>query len=126
MNLDEIKELGRKTNRIIEIETELVQIKRLADHLLEADLGLSISLNVYDANLVAKSGHIQAMLQNAIRSSVPINVGFVGSFQMIGPNTCSINLPERHQWQIFDALTCALRQEQQELNNSIKSETQAQ
>jgi len=123
MNLNEIKELGRKTNRIIEIEGELKSVEKLAGHLLDGNASLAISLDVSDQKKKSTNNFMEDFIKNVIEPSLPPNAVISRSVRSLSPLSMLVNLPDKYQWIIFKAMKEALTAEQSDLRESIVNQT---
>ena len=123
MNFEDIKELGRKTNRIIEIEGELKSIEKLAGHLLDGNASLAISLDVSDQKKKSANNFMEDFMKNVIEPSLPANAFISRSVRSLSPFSMLVNLPDKYQWIIFNAMKEALTAEQSDLKEAIQKHT---
>ena len=123
MNFEDIKELGRKTNRIIEIEGELKSVEKLAGHLLDGNASLAISLDVSDHKKKSANNFMEDFIKNVIEPSLPPNAFISRSVRSLSPLSMLVNLPDKYQWIIFNAMKEALTAEQSDLKEAIQKHT---
>lgn len=128
MNIQEIKALGEKTNRIIELESLLINIQKLAAHSLERErshLNISIGHSCQGEKedpLPEKLEEIFGKIFSHGRPDIKVIPLMLRSKRLY---TEEISFSGRYQMILFDAITRALKEEQQDLQIAMKRQTGA-
>jgi len=117
MDLEYFKQLGNKTNRIIEIDLQMKSVDTLAKNLLDHNTSaLMIHLEISDPEM-------QDMFEKAkakFLSILPPNAVFATAIAQKSGDHVELSLSSKYQMAVLESVIKVLKQEQVDLNEDIK------
>lgn len=124
MNFEQIKDLGRKTNRIIEIEDQLKDLDVLAKQLVQKAEGISMKLDATSPKAESAEHFFENVFKEVFDHN-PQKSPFMSGLIRI-PSRFGLNLkfPDKYQWKVIDAMKDALKAEQSDLKREIENKTE--